>query len=132
MKGDVLDIDILSTTLLEFGGEWVKADQPSDRLVTIPNSILEQPVHNYSKDLPYIWDEITVPVAFEGDWKFVKELLSKIADEVIGTETMRRLVREYKERMKDIPLTYEISKTPTVHMLPGESWIEMTLRYIVH
>ncbi|MBI4415787.1 MAG: mechanosensitive ion channel, partial [Euryarchaeota archaeon] len=53
-------------------GEWVKADQPSDRLVTIPNSILEQPVHNYSKDLPHIWDEITVPVAFEGDWKFVR------------------------------------------------------------
>jgi small-conductance mechanosensitive channel len=133
IRGDVVDIDIMSTTLLEFGGEWVRADQPTGRYVTIPNSmVLEFPVYNYSKGLPYIWDEISFPVAFDGDWKFAREVLLKVADEVIGNETMRKLVSEYRDELKDTPLTFEMSEVPTVHMVQSDSWIELTLRYLVH
>jgi small-conductance mechanosensitive channel len=62
IRGDVIDISFLRTTLMEVG-EWVSADLYSGRVVRIANSfVFKEPVFNYSGDFPFLWDEITVPV----------------------------------------------------------------------
>lgn len=62
IKGDVVDISILRTTLMEVG-EWVKGDLYSGRTVRIANSfVFKEPVFNYSGDFPFLWDEVIVPV----------------------------------------------------------------------
>ena len=62
IKGDVIDIGILRTTLMELG-EWVDSDLYNGRIVRIANSfVFKQPVFNYSGDFPFLWDELRLPV----------------------------------------------------------------------
>jgi len=45
--GDVIDIGVFSTTLMEIG-EWIKGDQYSGRVVRIANSfVFTEPVYNF-------------------------------------------------------------------------------------
>jgi small-conductance mechanosensitive channel len=47
---------------------WVQSRQYSRRIVTISNSeIFEQPVYNYTRDFPYIWEEMHLPVSYKDD-----------------------------------------------------------------
>jgi small-conductance mechanosensitive channel len=67
--GDVVDIGVLRTTLMETG-QWVKADLYNGRIVRVANSfVFKEPVFNYSGDFPFLWDEITVPVKYGSDYK---------------------------------------------------------------
>jgi hypothetical protein len=62
IMGDVIDISILRTTVMEIGA-WVKADLYNGRIVRIANSfVFKEPVYNYSGDFPFVWDEIVIPV----------------------------------------------------------------------
>src|SRR6266852_2359223 len=57
-RGDVIDIGLLRTTLMEIGN-WVSRDLYSGRIVRIPNSmVLKGAVFNYSQGFRFIWDEI--------------------------------------------------------------------------
>ncbi len=132
VRGDVIDISILTTSLWEFGSEWIRADQPSGRMISIPNSaVLEQPIYNYTRDFPYVWDEVTINVAQEANWKFAIELLNKIADEIIGESRMAQLIEQYESELAKTPLKIKLSKKPSVHAVVGESWIDFTVRYLV-
>ena len=52
--GDVIDIGILRTTLMECG-QWVGGDQYTGRIVRISNShIFKNAVFNYSADFPFL------------------------------------------------------------------------------
>jgi small-conductance mechanosensitive channel len=74
-KGDVIDIDLMNTTLLEIG-EWVSGDQPTGRLCLVPNGlVLSHTVHNYTKDHDYIWDEINIPITYDSDWHLASEIV---------------------------------------------------------
>ena len=57
IKGDVIDIDSVYTTMMEIG-EWVSSDNYSGRIVKLSNAfVFKGPVYNYSKDFPFVWDE---------------------------------------------------------------------------
>jgi small-conductance mechanosensitive channel len=50
IKGDVMDIGVLRTTIMETG-QWVDGDLYNDRIVLIANSyVFKEPVFNYSAD----------------------------------------------------------------------------------
>ena len=75
IRGDVIDVSILRTTLMEVG-EWVAADLYTGRIVRVANSsVFKEPVFNYSGDFPFLWDEITLPVKYGSDWKLAREML---------------------------------------------------------
>jgi small-conductance mechanosensitive channel len=129
IQGDVIDIGILRTTLMECG-EWVKADQYNGRIVRIANSfIFKEPVFNYSSDFPFLWDEITVPVKYGSDHHLAREILYRILNEIVG-----EYVIYAKDAWRDIIKKYLIeaeSVDPTVTMIATDNWIEFTLRYVV-
>lgn len=55
-RGDVIDIGVLRTTLMEIG-QWVDGDLYNGRIVRIANSfVFKEPVFNYSSDFPFVWD----------------------------------------------------------------------------
>ena len=84
IKGDVIDIGVLRTTLMEIG-EWVKGDLYTGRVVRIANSfVFKEPVFNYSGEFPFLWDEITVPIKYGTDWRLARTLLERSATEVVG------------------------------------------------
>ena len=129
IKGDVIDIGILRTTLMEVG-KWVNADLYSGRVVRIANSfVFKEPVFNYSGDFPFLWDEITVPVKYGSDYHLSRELFQKIAGEVVGD-----YVTEAKKSWQGITQKFMIENAkidPAVTMIANDNWIEFTIRYVV-
>ena len=67
--GDVIDIGILYTTLMELR-EWIDGDQETGRLTIVPNGhVLSGHVSNYNKDNSYVWDELMLPITYASDWR---------------------------------------------------------------
>src|SRR5205814_1260866 len=132
--GDVIDIDYLDTTLWEFGGPYVSADHPSGRLIKFPNSnVLSTAVYNYSWPLfPYIWNEISVQVAYTSDLKFVANLMQGVVEAELG-ETMERRIRTYQELLSRTPVDeLQVQPKPVVLFSVGDNtWIEPRVRYLV-
>lgn len=129
IKGDVIDIGALRTTLMEVG-QWVKGDLYNGRIVKVANSfIFKEPVFNYSADFPFLWDEVVVPVRYGSDWKAAKAMLTGVGREICSdfaqrsTEAWSAAVVKY--RLEDAPVE------PMVTMVANDNWLEFTLRYIV-
>lgn len=126
--GDVIDIGILYTTLLETN-EWVSGDQITGRLSIIPNNlVLSGTVNNYTKDHPYIWDEISIPITYDSNWK---EAL-KIVESVVTVETKESAEKSDKSISKLTNKYYlpKRSTGPTVYVTLTDNWITFNIRYI--
>jgi len=128
ITGDVIDVGVLRTTLMETGG-WVKADQYNGRIVRVANSfVFKEPVFNYSGDFPFLWDEIKVPVKYGSDYKLAREIMQKIADDELGhlvptaKKTWHEMVNKY--RIEDAKIE------PAVTLIANDNWLEFTIRYV--
>ncbi len=133
--GDVYRIDLLTTTLWEIGGPFregfVRAEQPTGRLVTFPNNaILTSTVVNLTRDFPYVWDELTVQVSNESDLPYTMRLLQDCA-RTIFTSSMAEAANRYAEMLDQEGLEASISEEPRVFVSFSESWTEVTIRYLV-
>jgi small-conductance mechanosensitive channel len=127
--GDVIDIGVFATTLMEIG-EWVKADQYSGRVVRIANSfVFTEPVYNFSADFPYIWDEIVLPVKYGSDIQLVRSILEQAAGAVVG-EYLEPAQTHWKAIYSKYRLEHE-SIEPAVTLIANDNWLEFALRYIV-
>ncbi len=131
-KGDVVDTDFLVTTLWEINGELVSSNQPSGRIITLPNSVvLSSHVKNYTREeFPYVWNELTVQVAYETDLDYARETMAEVADDYIGDQMASRIA-DYRERLAETPVELEVQDRPTVNVVQEESWVELRLRYLV-
>jgi len=129
IKGDVIDIGVLRTTIMEIG-QWVNGDLYNGRIVKVSNSfIFKEPVFNYSADFPFLWDEISFPVKYGSDWKYAYEVLEKVANEVCG-----EFSRQSKEAWRQVVEKYRIEEAridPMVSIRADHNWIEYTIRFIV-
>jgi len=129
IKGDVIDIGVLRTTLMEVG-EWVKGDLYTGRVVRIANSfVFKEPVFNYSGDFPFLWDEITVPIKYGSDWQGARAILERVAAEIVGDFGERA-----KEHWKEVTRSFLVEDAridPMVTLTANDNWIEFTLRYVV-
>ncbi len=135
--GDVYRIDALTTTVWEYGGPdraggaMVTAEQPTGRLITFPNNeVLAGSIVNYTRDFPYVWDELTVPVGNRSDLDYAMQVLKKIADEVVG-EMMREPAGRYEELLRRSRLETEVAREPEVFVSLDDSWTNLTIRYLV-
>lgn len=129
IRGDVIDIGFLRTTIMECGA-WVQADLYNGRIVRIANSfVLKEPVYNYSGEFSFLWDEIVVPIKYGSDYKQAKAILLSAAVAEVGNyaegarSQWQQLVRSY--RIEDAQIE------PVVTMTANDNWVELTLRYIV-
>ena len=127
--GDVMDISILRTTVMEIG-EWVQADQYTGRIVTVANrEVFAHPVYNYTQHWGYLWDEITVPITYTSDWRQAAEIMLEHAQEY--TEELHA---DAESRLSKMIERYPLQRTqvePTIYLTMTDNWIEITLRYIV-
>ncbi|MFC6732492.1 mechanosensitive ion channel family protein [Haladaptatus sp. DYSN1] len=132
-KGDVVAVDFFITTLWEINGELVSSNQPSGRIITLPNSVvLSSHVHNYSwEGFPHVWNELSVQVAFETDMDFAESLLTEVADDYLGDE-MAEHIANYRRKLAETPVELEVRDRPTVNIRQQESWVDLRLRYLTH
>ena len=126
--GDVIDIGIFYTTLLETN-EWVNGDQATGRLSIIPNSfVLSGVVNNYTKDHPYIWDEISIPVTYDSDWREALTIIERVID--VETKEITAKSEVSVSKLSDKYYLPQKSTEPTVFATLTDNWINMNIRYI--
>jgi len=129
IRGDVIDVSILRTTLMEMG-EWVAADLYTGRIVRVANSfVFKEPVFNYSADFPFLWDEIVLPVKYGSDWKLARTMLRGLVNEVLVN-----YAAEVKEGWGNVVRRYRVEDAnvePMITLRATDNWIEFTVRYVV-
>ena len=128
-RGDVTDIGLLRTTLMETGS-WVSKDLYNGRIVRIPNNIvLKVPVFNYSQGFRFIWDEIKVLFTTATDCQLARQMLLRTAKAAMGeylveAETSWKVMSEYY-RGANPPLE------PTVALVVNAGSLEFSVSYVV-
>ena len=128
-RGDVIDIGLLRTTLLETGS-WVGRDLYNGRIVHIPNStVLKGSVFNYSQGFHFIWDEIKVLFTTTSDCQFAREMLLRVAKEAIG-EYLLEAQTSWKA-MSDNYRSANPPLEPTVALVVSAGSLEFTVSYVV-
>lgn len=129
IKGDVMDIGVLRTTIMETG-QWVDGDLYNGRIVLIANSfVFKEPVFNYSGDFPFLWDEIKIPIQYGSNYDKTKEILEKVGIEIAGD-----LTQQSKEKWTSMQSKYRLEDAqtePMVSLIANDNWVEYTLRYVV-
>ena len=128
IKGDVIDIDSIYTTIMEMG-EWVSSDNYSGRIVKISNAfVFKGPIKNYSMDFPFVWDEINVLVSFGSDVDLAKKIVLETAEEQLSD-----YVENSKTKWLEMVERYYIENAtldPSIAIRLTDNWIELNLRYI--
>lgn len=129
IKGDVMDIGVLRTTIMETG-QWVDGDLYNGRIVLIANSfVFKEPVFNYSGEFPFLWDEIKIPIKFGSNYDKAKVLMLKIGNDVIGDLTEKS--QEKWLKLQSMYRLEEAQTEPMVSLTANDNWVEFTLRYVV-
>jgi small-conductance mechanosensitive channel len=126
--GDVIDIGIMYTTLLEIR-QWVNGDQATGRLASIPNGmVITGSTYNFTRDHRYLWDEILIPVTYDSDWRLAKEAFLKILHAQTSSfqegaqMDIDRIGEKYYLPAQDIE--------PNIYIVPTDNWIALHLRYV--
>jgi len=128
LSGDVIDIRIFQFTLLEIGN-WVQADQSTGRIIHVPNgTVFTQAQANYTSGFNYIWNEISVLVTFESQWKQAKKILLGIV-----RNHVENLSKDAEKKMIEASKKYMIQYkhlTPIVYTSLDPSGILLTMRFM--
>lgn len=122
MRGDVEEINFLDTKMVECSGDYLQNDRKSGRTIFFPNSlILKEVVINYSgPQLPFIWNETALQIAYTSDLSFVKTCLIEASKRDFST-----LYTEYRD---DIP---EQWKPEVYFRINTFAWLEAVISYPV-
>jgi small-conductance mechanosensitive channel len=137
VRGDVISLGFLKTTLMEMGDPaagtptvWVHGRQYTGRIVTITNDkIFEEPIFNSTREFPYLWDEIQIPITYATDRKRAESILYEAAQN--ATEKIQREAEPHKVGMNERYHLELESLAPRVYYKITDNWLELSLRFIV-
>ncbi|HZF78342.1 MAG TPA: mechanosensitive ion channel domain-containing protein [Rubrivivax sp.] len=139
VRGDVVALGFFQTTILEMGqppavqgadpAMWVKSRQFTGRVVTVANSkIFDEPIYNYTGDFPFIWEEMSLPIAYRDDRQAAERILLEAArrhavkPDALPAGMAERLARRYRIDTADFE--------PRVYWRLTDNWLELTVRLI--
>ena len=140
VRGDVLRLGFIQTTIMEMGqppsvqsadpAQWVKSRQFTGRIVTVSNSkIFSEPVFNYTRDFPFIWEEMVIPITYKADRGKAEAIMLAAASEhaVRADSIAADARRDLHERFGVTP----IDLVPKVFFRITDNWLELTVRFLV-
>jgi small-conductance mechanosensitive channel len=141
VRGDVVALNFMQTVIMEMGepasvqgsdpGMWVQSRQFSGRIVTIANSkIFDEPVYNYTRDFPFLWEEMRLPISYKDDRSKVEALLLATAEK--ETSTVEAAARPALEKLEKRFLLRPTDTRPRVYMRLTDNWVEITVRFLCH
>lgn len=141
VRGDVIALGFLQTTIMEMGQPasvqnadpaiWVRSRQYTGRVVTVSNGqIFEEPVFNYTRDFPYLWEEIMIPVSYRDDRAKVEQILLEVARR--HTVNVSEVSHEALETMRRRYFVNDAEFEPQVYYRITDNWVELTVRFVVN
>jgi small-conductance mechanosensitive channel len=140
VRGDVVGLGFIQTTIMEMGqppgvneqtdpGMWVRSRQYTGRIVTVSNDkVFDTPIYNYTRDFPYIWEEMHIPVPFKSDRDRAEQILldaaarHSVSKDRIAEHDLREIERRFAIKRDDM--------TPRVYWRLTDNWLELTVRFI--
>lgn len=131
--GDVYRIDVLTTTVWEAGGpgKAVSGAQPTGAMITFPNwEVLRSNIVNYSRDFPFVWDEVTVSIANESDLAYAVRVFEEVAARTVGGE-MSAAAERYQELLQRARIAFDVEERPRAFISSADAWTDCTVRYLV-
>lgn len=136
VRGDVIALGFIQTTLMEMGqvanadpAMWVKSRQFTGRIVTVSNAkVFDEPVYNYTRDFPYIWDELRAFIHYDADRARAEEILLGAARaHALDPATVSADVHEHLDRKYHLArLDFE----PRVYYRITDNYLELTVRFV--
>ena len=138
VRGDVIGLTFMQTRIMEMGESprekdddksWVRSRQFTGRIVTVTNDkVFDCPVYNYTHEFAYIWDEISVPVAYAQDFTKAEKIILDAANS--EAQTAKRLG---KDEVKRVEARFGVETgdiEPKVFWRITEDWLELTVRFL--
>jgi small-conductance mechanosensitive channel len=139
VRGDVIGLSFMQTTIMEMGqppGEqadepsmWVRSRQYTGRIVSVSNAkIFDEAVYNYSREFPFLWEEMTFPIRYSDDRHKVEQILLDAARRhtaeigELGDADLKELQRRYGMPHPDT--------APRVYWRMTDNWLELSLRFL--
>jgi small-conductance mechanosensitive channel len=125
--GDVIDQRVLQFTILEINRS--AGDQSTGRVIHVPNGrLFIDPVVNYTRGFPYLWNEIEVQITFESNWRAAKELLRGVAERH-GRTLSEEAESEVLAQSQRFMIFYS-TLAPTVYTRASAFGIVFSIRYL--
>ena len=129
-RGDVLDIQLLRTTLVEVNN-WLGVDQPTGRVFIVPNNfVFKSRVFNYSHGHPYTWGVVDVTVTYATPAASALALFQKVLEE----ETQESFA-EARQAAAVMERRYGVEDAdyhPKVYTRLADSGVTFSLLYVCH
>jgi small-conductance mechanosensitive channel len=139
VRGDVVALGFFQTTIMEMGqpppvqnadpAVWVESRQFTGRIVTVSNArIFDEAVFNYTREFPFIWEEMRLPIAYRDDRDKAELILLEAARKhavdpgELDRQTVERLERDFRVRREDFE--------PSTYWRLTDNWLEITVRFI--
>ncbi|HJQ11724.1 MAG TPA: mechanosensitive ion channel domain-containing protein [Gemmatimonadaceae bacterium] len=140
VRGDVIGLGFMRTTVLEMGqsppekaedpATWVRGRQYTGRVVHVTNDkIFDFPVYNYTREFPFVWDEIVVPVNHDAEIHRAEAILLEAA-----RAHASEIIRDAQPALADLRKTFfvkgEIELEPRVYITVSDNYVELSLRFL--
>ncbi len=128
VAGEVVDIGLFRTTLLETGN-WTAKGHPTGRRVAFNNKFaISGQFFNFSTAGQWMWDELTVTVpAGEDSYAAVTRIQKVVSDET--GEDSKRAEAEWQQASKRHGLSH-FSAQPEVNLRPSGQNVDLVVRYV--
>lgn len=128
--GDIINLNLLSFELLEVD---TTTNQSTGKIIHIPNSqIFTNQIKNYNTAFKYIWDEITINIDINSDFKKAKKIILKlIKNNEIIKEIPQKMEQEILNAKEDYRIYYN-NLTPIIYTKIEENKIVLTARFLIH
>jgi small-conductance mechanosensitive channel len=139
VRGDVIALSFTQTTIMEMGqpppvqnadpAMWVRARQYTGRVVTVSNAkIFDEPIYNYTRDFPFVFEELVLPVSYTSDRNAAESILLDVARR--HTVEASEIGQEALEEMRRRYFMEKPSTEPRVYWRLTDNWVELTVRFV--
>ena len=139
VRGDVIALGFVRTTIMEMGqppavqgaepAQWVRSRQYTGRVVTVTNDkVFDEAVYNYTRDFPYLWEEMSLPIRYGDDrLKAEQILLDVVRRHASATDDM---AAEALAAMQQRYFVHGADLEPRVYWRLTDNWLELTARFL--
>ncbi len=86
-------------------------------------------MYNYTRDFPYVWEEISIPISYTDSRDRAEQILLECANR--HTERVNEMSQEALRIMRYRYFLHPIDLKPKVYYHITNNWLELTVRFMV-